>query len=255
VFAVGHRRAAPLHTHARGAAGHRHVPGHCRRARGARAALPLRREGGGRALHLRPARRAPVRHRRPARLRRRDGGRPLSGHGLPHSRRDGGHLEPAAEAARRHLVRRRRRVPGGDDVHQRPRLRADGRPRPARAEPRAHRLRSRRVARRPHPPDVPGHRRPPGVQPHDECALGAHVRVPVGRDDRRWPAVHATPGQPARQRRGERRQERARVHGRGHAPRHGAPRLGRRGRGERPRDDRQGGRAGLRLPRPAGSGR
>ena len=173
---------------------------------------------------------------------------------LPHARRDGRHLRAAGQAARRHLVRRRRRLaPARRAVHERPRLRQAGGHRAARADRRAHGLRPRRVARGPDRPALRGDRRRADVRPRDAGALRADVRLPVGRDEGRRPGLHPAAGQPARQRGGERRRQRAAVHRLRHAARHARARLGGRGRRRRHRDRGAARRARLGLPRPAGA--
>ena len=108
-------------------------------------------------------------------------GRPVLRQRLAHHRRDGRHLDAAAEAARRHLVRDRRPVGRpGHEVHERLRLHALRAARHGGHQGRAHRRRPRRAPRRAVRPeaDQPGrgaHRDREGRR-----ALRAAHELPVG---------------------------------------------------------------------------
>jgi hypothetical protein len=224
---------------------HRTSPGsgsHCRPHR--------RRRGAGshaRALDVQPSAGPSRGGGGAAVLCRRLRGRPLLRQRLAHHRRDGRGLDPAAEAPRRRVVRHRRSVGrAGDEVHERVGLHALRPPRCGWPEAAAHRLRSRRPARRALRAADDQPRRLGCV--HDgegRRAFRAPRRLPVG--------LHGRHAQRQRQhpRRRHVHRERAAVHRRRRTA--GRARAPLRGAGRRQCHARvgRGGRVGRRVPRPA----
>ena len=177
--------------------GGRHVQVRRRRcADGARLLHAVARRGGRRAVDVQPARRSPLRHLGPARLRARHRGRPYPAMGF-HTRGEmGGVWTPPIKlvdgiwfgVGNRWIGPATRFTSGYGHV----RMRLPGQRRP---EHRAHRLRARRGARRAGRPAPQGQGPAHGQAAHAD-ALRADVDLPLGRDDPQPDDLQ--PGRPGR---------------------------------------------------------